>query len=436
MQFQNEHELRALLRTCIDPGPGRDKRTPTRLVEALPHEYAAALDQFAPRYLGAMGRTAAELTGRADDMRHAYASSVLAWIRDESPSDRLLDLATEATAHVRTCPWCSSGGVLAARCEDGRRLAAAFLAPASAPGDRAQHCDGAALTHDETGICNHPAAAADEEAPCAHESWDVTSEYADREARVWVKSRRCNDCGEPLPEVREAEPHFHSPAEVAVLFGHATPEQAAAAFLDEDDEDDEDRPALPAALPWLSVLRGEEFGNLLGEIVLAMQQGTAPRDGESTDDRHRRSVGYVGDVLAAWRDAMEHRRPTWYLTRDGRVWTHQGEHQAKEGPALYESPTSPRAYTVAELRDMYGWVAGVEGEPPADGVMSTTFEDYARTCRAQSLVPHTTVLVESAANAEVYAAVHVSLDPHTELSPTAVDAIRTAVCDGLAFRED
>ncbi|XVV35032.1 hypothetical protein ACQPXT_13690 [Streptomyces sp. CA-100214] len=262
----------------------------------------------------------------------------------------------------------------------------------------------------------------------------MTSEYADREARVWVKSRRCNDCGESLPQVREAEPHFHSPAEVAVLFGHATPEQTAAAFLDEDDE--EERPALPAALPWLSTLRGAEFGNLLGEIALAMHNGQAPHRGESTDERHRRTVGYVADVLAAWRDAMEHRRPTTYLTRDGRVWTYQGEHRATDGPALYESPTSPKAYTVAELRGMYGWVAAIEGEAPDDGVMSTTFEDYSRTCRAQSLLPHTTVLVESGMGVEVYAAVHVSLDPRTELSPTAVDAIRTAVCDGLAFRED
>ncbi|MEU0942401.1 hypothetical protein ABZ379_06330 [Streptomyces canus] len=434
MPFQNEHELRAFLRTCIDPGPGRDKRTPIRLVEALPHQYAAALEQFAPRYLAAMGRTAAELTGRAEDMRHAYASSVLAWIRDEQPSDRLLDLSQEATAHARACSWCSMGGVLAATCDEGRRLAAALLAPSAAPEDRAQHCDGAALTHDETGICTHPVDQ-DEEPPCAHESWEVTSEYPEGQKwKTWVQSRRCADCRERLDDTRSAEPHFDEHRAGTAAAGHAPLAETTAAYLDE--HDGEEWPALPTALPWAELLRCDEPFELLGELSLALQDGHAPREGETHDQRARRLLTDVDRILASWRNATEYRRPTSYLTRDGRVWTHQGEHHANEGPALYESPTSPKAYSVADLRDMYGWVAAIEGEAPADGVMTATFEDYARACRAQSLVPHTTVLVESTANAEVYAAVHVSLDPNTELSPTAVDEIRTAVCDGLAFRED
>jgi hypothetical protein len=448
VKFTSEKQLRTFLRLCIDPGTGRDKRTPTRLVEALPATHET-LKEFAPPYLGAFARTAADLTARAEEMRHSYAAALLAWIRDEEPSDRLVDLATTATAHVRDCSWCTATGVLSHRCADGRRIAAALLAPAPAAEDtpaedRAQHCNGAALTHDETGICNHPAEPVGEEPPCAHESWDVTSEYPEGDRwKTWVQSRRCNDCREPLEPIRSAVPHFEEhQAEAAAALGHATVTETAAAYVaavpeaDQPIDDEEERPALPAALPWLSTLRGPEFGNLLGEIALAVHKGQAPHRGESTDDRHRRTVGYVADVLAGWRDAMEHRRPTTYLTRDGRVWTYQGEHQAHEGPALYESPTSPKAYTVAELRDMYGWVAAIEGEAPDDGVMSTTFEDYARTCRAQSLLPHTTVLVESGMGVEVYAAVHVSLDPRTELSPTAVDAIRTAVCDGLAFRED
>ncbi|XVV35033.1 hypothetical protein ACQPXT_13695 [Streptomyces sp. CA-100214] len=160
MQFDTADDFRDFLRTCMDPGPGRDKRTPTRLVEALPAAHKAALRDFAPAYLDAFGRVATDLTARAEDMRHAYAASLLAWIRDEQPSDFLLNLAHQATDHARVCSWCTPGGVLSAKCEPGRRLAAALLAPAEdAPAeDRAQRCDGAALAHDETGICNHPTA--------------------------------------------------------------------------------------------------------------------------------------------------------------------------------------------------------------------------------------------------------------------------------------
>jgi hypothetical protein len=48
----------------------------------------------------------------------------------------------------------------------------------------------------------------EEEAPCPHESWDVTGEHRDLLTRKWVKSRRCNDCGEDLDNVLEGEPHW------------------------------------------------------------------------------------------------------------------------------------------------------------------------------------------------------------------------------------
>ncbi|WP_309318862.1 hypothetical protein [Streptomyces salinarius] len=428
MRFTSAEELRAFLRICIDPGAGRDKRTPTRLVEALPREHAAALDQFAPGYLGAMGRTAAELTGRADDMRHAYASTVLAWIREEQPSDRLLDLAQEATAHARSCSWCSANGVLSHRCADGRRLAAALLAPV------------------EDAPVEAPADGG--ETACAHESWDVTSEYRDGATGEWVQGRRCNDCRERLDDVRSAEPHYDEHrAETAAALGHRTVAETAAAYVadvpeadqptDDEDEDEQARPALPAALPWLSTLRGHEFGNLLGEIALAMHKGQAPHRGESTDERHRRTVGYVADVLAGWRDAVEHRRPTTYVTNDGRAWTYRGEHQSTDGPALYESPTSPRAYTFAELSAMYRWVAAVEGGKLGDDeTVKAPFEDYARTCRVSGLTPYTTAFIRSGTTNTVHAAVHVALNPDLELSTETVDEMRAAVSDGLAYRED
>lgn len=48
----------------------------------------------------------------------------------------------------------------------------------------------------------------EEEAGCAHESWDVTSEWYDHLSMKWHKSRRCNDCGEGLDVIFENEPHF------------------------------------------------------------------------------------------------------------------------------------------------------------------------------------------------------------------------------------
>lgn len=48
----------------------------------------------------------------------------------------------------------------------------------------------------------------EEEAGCPHESWDVTGEHRDPLIRKWVKSRRCNDCGEDLDNVLEDEPHW------------------------------------------------------------------------------------------------------------------------------------------------------------------------------------------------------------------------------------
>ncbi|MGA5202735.1 hypothetical protein [Streptomyces variegatus] len=479
MQFTTGDQLRAFLRLCIDPGAGRDKRTPTRLVEALPASHET-LKEFTPPYLAAFARAADELTTQAEEMRHIYASGLLAWIREEEPSNRLLALSLEATAHARDCSWCKANGTLSHRCADAQRIAAALLAPAAE--------DAPAEDGPQTG----------EEKGCAHESWDVTSEYRDGTSDEWVQARRCNDCGEGLPDVRSAEPHFDQakPADTAATaatLGHASVEETAAAYADEPDvwkveapagghehwtwkcrerragcgyetpffaptreaaqglldqhrqgcravqahQDEEERPALPAALPWLEVLHGEEYGILLGEIALAMHKGRAVRPGESTDDRNRRTVGHIADVLACWRDSVEHRRPTTYVTDDGRAWTYQGEHRAENGPALYESPTSPKAYTVPELTGMYRWVAEIVGGQLGNGeTVKAPLDEYARMCRVAGLAPSTTVLVRSGATDTVHAAVHVALSPDLELADSAVDEIRTALCDGLAVRED
>lgn len=331
--YATPEELRAFLALCLDPGPGRTTRTPEELTRILPEPILDQLARFSPN-LGALRSYADRRQRQADTARLVWAASLAEWIADEDP-------------------------------EDGRPQG-----------------NGAALTHDETGICNHPA-----------------------------------------------------PAETAAELGHSTILETAAAYLGDD------RPPLPPALPWVELLRGEECGALLGEIALAVRHGNEPREGESTEERHRRTVGLIDYVLARRADAMEHRRPTTYLTPDGRVWTYRGEHQADEGGALYESASSPKAYTVPQLRAMYGWVATVDalpGHAPAEGEgVPKTFEDYARTCQAGRLLPYTTAIVHSGTHEDVvHAAVHVSVDPRLELSTQAVDAVRTAISDGLAYRDE
>ncbi|MFJ3249151.1 hypothetical protein [Streptomyces sp. NPDC086782] len=131
MEFNTPAELRDFLRICLDPGPGRDKRTPTRLADALPEPVLATLTEYAP-YLGAFRNTAMELARRAEDMHNAYAAALLAWVRDEQPTDHVLSLVQAASGHAEDCTACTRAGVLSHRCPEGRRLAAAALGHATA----------------------------------------------------------------------------------------------------------------------------------------------------------------------------------------------------------------------------------------------------------------------------------------------------------------
>ncbi|WP_060904793.1 hypothetical protein [Streptomyces scabiei] len=85
-----------------------------------------------------------------------------------------------AEAHITSgCTTCHRGARLAELCPDGQR-AVTDAANAVARG----LLDG----------------------PCAHTSWEVTSER--RTPDGWVKSRKCSDCGDPLNQVTEPEPHW------------------------------------------------------------------------------------------------------------------------------------------------------------------------------------------------------------------------------------
>lgn len=307
--YETPEMLREFLALCLDPGPGRAKRTPEDLTRILPEPILGQLTRFDPQ-LGALRAYADQRQRQADAARLMWAAQLAAWITGEAPGD----------------------------------------VPAPTP-------------------------AAEEGETCVHESWEVTSEYQDPATGWWVKSRRCADCRESLSNTAQPEPHFDehrdSTRAAAAAAGHATVEETTAAYL------------------------GDE-----------------------------------GQATAA---------PAVYLTPDGRVWTYQGERVASDGPALYESPSSPKAYTVPQLKVMYGWVAIVdaaEGKTPAEGEgVPTAFEDYARVCRDDRLVPFTTAFVRSGSLEDaVHAAVHVSLDPRLELDTAAIDEARTAICDGLAFR--
>ena len=47
----------------------------------------------------------------------------------------------------------------------------------------------------------------DSEPECVHVAWEVISEYRNDQG-MWVKSRKCADCGDHMELSVEAEPHW------------------------------------------------------------------------------------------------------------------------------------------------------------------------------------------------------------------------------------
>ncbi|WP_019061763.1 hypothetical protein [Streptomyces prunicolor] len=88
-----------------------------------------------------------------------------------------------AVAHAAKCGICWPGMRFAEMCGDGRREALAVL--------------------DQV----------DDDTECAHIAWEVTSEYRNVR-RMWVKSRKCADCGAPLDPAVEPEPHWPDKADL------------------------------------------------------------------------------------------------------------------------------------------------------------------------------------------------------------------------------
>lgn len=441
--YRDEYELRAFLRLCIDPGTGRDKRTPVRMLDALPGPALTALDRLAPPHLRAFRKTAADLADSTARMRYAYATAALAWIREEEATDELHDLVMAASTHGRDCRRCV-GGTLAAGCEEAARIAAALLGPAdTAPADQAQHCD------------SHPTETADEVAACAHQAWEVTSEYRDALTDEWVKVRRCADCPERLEDIREPAPPAEQQTDTtAATLGHATAEETAA-YVAAGPAGEE----LPCAheswdvtseysegqrwKTWVQSRRCNDCREPLEPI-----RSTVPHFEEhQTETVTAAALGHatVEETAAAYVAAppeAEQQGDDWpaaLRTPDGRVWTRAtAPETAPEtaGADLYESPTSPTRYTPAALLALYGQLATTS---PARSTADTgPLKDYARVCRDNHLIPFTTALVHSGysnAGDTLRAAVHISLEPGLELDTTAVDQIRAEVADGLTTRE-
>lgn len=106
-------------------------------------------------------------------------------------------------AHLASgCTTCRPGARLAELCTDGQR-AVTQAANTLAPG----------LLDD----------------PCAHTSWEVTSEH--RIAGGWRKARKCADCTEHLAPITEPEPHWPEAARPAVMLPGTTRTEPAPSGL-------------------------------------------------------------------------------------------------------------------------------------------------------------------------------------------------------------
>ncbi|MFF6801066.1 hypothetical protein [Streptomyces sp. NPDC012616] len=297
MQYEAPADLRAFLRLCLDPGPGRDKRTPVRLVEILPPPLHDELLRHAP-HLRPMRHRADALAEQQRAARQEYADALAAWIHGEEPKpapdteeryvigrdgvfatlydqqehrpvvenateehcrqvrdellaieDRpcvkcsapfashiawaaghlyvdpgepkqqpaparrrsrpLMEAAAAAydavVSHAATCGTCWPGMRLEEMCGDGQRAAVAALdVPTDCTHDGSDDFRTAAgqVIRARCPDCGERLAP-----ECAHLAWEVLSEY--RNARqLWVKSRKCGDCGEHLDPLVDPEPHW------------------------------------------------------------------------------------------------------------------------------------------------------------------------------------------------------------------------------------
>ncbi|WNI20337.1 hypothetical protein [Actinacidiphila sp. ITFR-21] len=84
-QLNTAAEVRAFLALCLDPGPGRDKRTVARVTEIMPDWLAGPLNQYAP-HLAGLSDAVHQAEAAAAAARAAHAEALEAWIAgDDTP---------------------------------------------------------------------------------------------------------------------------------------------------------------------------------------------------------------------------------------------------------------------------------------------------------------------------------------------------------------
>jgi hypothetical protein len=87
MQLSTPDEVRGFLRMCLDPGPGRDKRTVTQLALIMPDWLVGHLAEHAPELAGL--RAAVEAAEeRAAQARAEYTEALRSWIAHETVPGR------------------------------------------------------------------------------------------------------------------------------------------------------------------------------------------------------------------------------------------------------------------------------------------------------------------------------------------------------------
>lgn len=131
-------EVRAFLALCLDPGPGRDKRTAARVLEIMPDWLAGPLNQHAP-HLAGLSAAVHQAEEAAAAAHAAHAEALGAWIEQDTPPGdsptrppamRNATRHSPAPIHPRHLPTftkCASTeairGHLVARSADSRSLA-------------------------------------------------------------------------------------------------------------------------------------------------------------------------------------------------------------------------------------------------------------------------------------------------------------------------
>ncbi|MGC4947781.1 hypothetical protein ACLQ2N_16490 [Streptomyces sp. DT224] len=82
MQLQTPDEVRGFLRLCLDPGPGRPKRTAAELARIMPDALGDAVSKHAPE-LAVLRAELKTAETAATEARERYSEGLRAWIANE-----------------------------------------------------------------------------------------------------------------------------------------------------------------------------------------------------------------------------------------------------------------------------------------------------------------------------------------------------------------